>query len=61
MMHPWGGYYAGYAGVGYVHQPFSFWYALLDLLIIIVVITIVWAIIAACVRRSRRNRIYLGD
>ena len=51
MLHPWGGYY-GTPATGYVHQQFSFFSMLLDIILLIVVVTIVVKIARAFRRRS---------
>jgi hypothetical protein len=40
MLHPWGGYYPAPGG-GYVHQPFSFFSLILDLIIFVFILWLV--------------------
>ncbi|UJF34208.1 hypothetical protein [Paenibacillus hexagrammi] len=51
MLHPWGGYYPAYGG-GYVHQSFSFFSLLLDVILILVVVGILMRIFGNRRRRS---------
>ncbi|MFC5451339.1 hypothetical protein [Paenibacillus aestuarii] len=51
MLHPWGGYY-GNASMGYVHQPFSFFSMLLDIILLIAIIAIVMKVFRSFRRRS---------